>query len=190
MLYKCGLHALRELFLKIHPCWRDGKGDTENFVRGNLELTAKEKSMFNTGNVGKWDITLICKVLLYSTASCRELDENAGFRDCRDAIVRMRDIKNDFVSHNIENEISEQKYQALIEELKGSVLRLGFDGSEFDDCVKGSYLYSVIHLVLSVSSCYLIANDQNDAMKFHDANLTAGLNKARYRIFKPAFCLI
>ena len=137
VLYKCGLKALRELFLRIHPSWNNDEDDIKTFKKGKFKPDCHEVSKFNSGNIYEWDITLICKVLLYSALSMQTLKNDASFRGYEGAIITIRSIKNSMLSHNKANKIAKQEYQKSIGDLKRSLIQIGFDGGIFEETLKG-----------------------------------------------------
>ena len=139
VLYKCGLESLRELFLRIHPSWKNEPGDIKRIVNGKFRPDSYEQSKFNSGDINEWDITLICKVLLYSKASKQRLEKDKEFRGYEDAIKSIRDIKNTMLSHNRSNSISKTEYEKAINTLQGSVIKLGFSRQIFEDTLEGAF---------------------------------------------------
>ena len=136
VLYKCGLEAMRDLFLRIHPSWNNKPDDIVAFERGNFQPHSFQLSMFNKGNIYEWDITLICSVLLCSKVSEQKLEQE-GYKD---AIIDIKKIKNNMLSHNSGNSIKKTDYETSINTLRRSVVKLGFDGQTFDDALQGAIL--------------------------------------------------
>ena len=155
VLYRCGLEALRGLFQRIHPSWENEEDDLITFDKGKFKPDSHQASMFNSGNIYEWDISLICKVLLCTPVSKKKLKKEKDFRGCQGAITRIRDIKNKWLSHNKYDKVPNQDYQKSIEGLKTSVIQLGFDGGKFEETLNGSFqsIYSFYSLlsILSVN---------------------------------------
>ena len=147
LLYKCGLEALRKLFLQIHPTWKNKPEDINRFKRGQLRIDNYEQSKFLSGDVNKWDITLICKVLLYTTVSKQKLHKE-DFKGYKEAIKCIRDRKNSMLSHNNNNSIANDDYKTAIKDLRSSVIKIGFDERVFDATLTGECLHFLILCVM------------------------------------------
>ena len=141
MLYKCGLEALRKLFLQIHPAWKNEPEDIKGFKRGQFRADHYKQSKFLSGDVSKWDITLICKVLLYSKVSKQKLHKEEDFKGYKEAIKCIREIKNSMLSHNNNNAVTNHDYKTAIKDLRSSVIKIGFDERVFDATLTGECLY-------------------------------------------------
>ena len=139
VLYKCGLEALRELFQRIHPSWNNEPEDIRTFERGELRLDEYERSTFETGNIDKWDIALMSKVLLCSKVTKQTLEQEQGYQGYKDAITSIKEIKNKMLSHNNSVSIKKHAYETSIESLRRDLLALGFNGQLFEDTLKGMF---------------------------------------------------
>ena len=130
---------LRNLFTKIHPAWKNCKEDLKNFNRGQLKLDSCEKPKFETGDIWIWDVTLLAKVLLFSTKSSDALKNDSDYQGYEDAVKTIRRIKNQVVSHASSNELTEIVFKRTVQELKGALKTLGLDEQRFESALKGKY---------------------------------------------------
>ena len=95
--------------------------------------------MYETGNIDDWDITLMCKVLLYSRVTKEKLDQEEAYQGYKDAIIGIKEKKNKMLSHNSSFSITKHVYNKSIEALRGYVLKLGFNIQLFEDTLKGTF---------------------------------------------------
>ena len=127
------LSHLRKLFIKTwnekykHMIWENNKtsGDQllrslgENFTKSN-DLEEKMK----TGDVGKWDITLLCKIFRFSNLKF-DKDSSEGKE-----INNIREIRNEFFAHRSSLSCSVDEFEKHITRIKTAVRKLFGENTE------------------------------------------------------------
>lgn len=66
LVYGVGLRVLRKLFLEINPSWSNQPTDAAQFDKGKMKISKEEEACFNSGDIDKWDFSLLTTALLYS----------------------------------------------------------------------------------------------------------------------------
>ena len=122
-----GAECLRKYFLTIHPTWSNKPSDASALTKGVLKLQTEEETIFNTGNIEKWDVSLLFRVLRFSAASSVELRLNP---DKKDALCSIREIRNRIFAHAANEKVNDGDFEMLWEDLKCNLLVIG--GSEED----------------------------------------------------------
>ena len=139
VLFKCGLKALRELFMRIHPNWSDTPNDIRTFDKGTIRLKfSDETAMFKSGDIDQWDISLLSKVLLYSKVSKEKFTNDANFNGCKEAVESVTNIRNSAVAHSASGELTKYDYDNKMKKLHDAVVNgLDFSEEEFEKAKEG-----------------------------------------------------
>eukprot|EP00794_Sanderia_malayensis_P012234 gene12234-13495_t len=119
MMYDCGLEGLRNLFQRINPNWSNSPCDVTNFQKDNLQVLPYERPRFDSGNINNWDISLLSKVLLYSSSK-----NSLGEKELK-AIESLKKVKDEMVSHCANIELSVQKFEEKMENIRSSLMEIG-----------------------------------------------------------------
>ena len=125
--------------MKIHPNWNNKPSDMSKFDKGTTTLQGKdETASFKAGDIDKWDIALLSKVLLYSTVSKDKLCNDTAFTGCKAAIETITSLRNSVQGHNPSGELTKHDYESKMEKLRNAVVdKLCFDAEEFDKAIEG-----------------------------------------------------
>ena len=144
-LFECGLKALRQLFMEIHPNWKNTPNDIRTFEQGTLQVKGKsETDKFKSGDIDKWDISLITKVLLYSKKSKEKLGSDARFQRCRGAVETISTIRNYVQGHSASGELTKSEHENQMKKLRKAVVNdLGFDEAVFDKSIEGKRIQAI-----------------------------------------------
>ena len=136
MLYDCCLERLRQIFMEIHKSWKNNEHDVVNMEKGTFECASEnQRKMFETGNIGEWDISLICNVLLFTKLSKKELKSNPSYEK---AVRKILNVKNEFYSHRKSRELTKEEFEKAQKDLKDASLSLGVSEDHFDRALKGN----------------------------------------------------
>ncbi|CAB4032574.1 Hypothetical predicted protein, partial [Paramuricea clavata] len=127
LLMGVGAECLRKYFLTIHPTWSNKPSDASTLKKGVLELQTEEETIFNTGNIEKWDVSLLFRVLRFSAVSSVELKLNP---DKKVALCSIREIRNKIFAHAANEKVNDSDFKMLWGDLKCNLLVIG--GSEED----------------------------------------------------------
>eukprot|EP00794_Sanderia_malayensis_P015033 gene15033-16585_t len=175
LLYKCGLERLREVFMKVHSGWKNLEKDAAQFDMGQLRFDfTNEKQMFMTGDIDHWDITLLVKVLRFSKVAKAKLEKDHGYVGYEHAIKKLKDVKNEIVSHKSSPRLKEGKYMHLLNELKQALGALGLTDDEFDRAVRDADLtpknlyYQMLIEEVERSNQAIISEVQRESKKIDD----------------------
>ncbi len=145
-MYDCCLKALRELFKRIHPSWKNQRSDAFSLKRGSLHLKAEiEIERFNTGDIEQWDISLLCKVLLYTEEAMKKLEESG---EIKDAIKQIKDIRNEQFAHKGKRELTVTEHGDIMIQIKSALETLGFPKEELKPLSKGENLFKISNYIL------------------------------------------
>lgn len=137
VLYDCCLKRLREIFMDIHPSWKNSMQDATNMEKGEFKYTFQEqKSMFESGDIHQWDISLTCQVLLRTKHSCSKLKTDSKYYGYKKAIKKISEIKNTCFSHAKSLEVERAEFESIRRSLKEAALSLGVTEDEFEEILK------------------------------------------------------
>eukprot|EP00794_Sanderia_malayensis_P004419 gene4419-5009_t len=119
IMYDCGLEGLRNLFQRINPNWSNNPSVVINFQKDNLQVLPYERPRFDSGNINNWDISLLSKVLLYSSS------KNSLSEKELKAIQCLKKVKDEMASHCTDIELSVQKFEETMKNVKSSLAEIG-----------------------------------------------------------------
>ena len=132
------------IFIQIHPSWTNTSNDAKKLKKGKLKFGPREQSLqtlFNTGVIEDWDITLMSKVLLYSKQCESELSNNQNYVGYIQSIESIRTIRNNLVGHAPTPGLDDTQFQTNVNEIRASLKGLGVKEEEIDESLKGiSYI--------------------------------------------------
>lgn len=129
LLYSTGLETLRKLFLEIHPNWSNKLADAKKLDKGKMRLQSHEQDLFDTGNINKWDVSLIITVLLYSKKCYKALTKRKGFEK---AIRTIKDNKNLLISHKDSERLTDDEFSSAWEVLSQSLQTIGASSNQIE----------------------------------------------------------
>ena len=120
----------------IHKSWKNNEHDAANMEKGKFKCAFEsQRKMFETGDIGQWDISLICNVLLFTKLSKKELKSNPSYEK---AIRKILKVKNEFYSHRNSPELTKDEFEKIQKDLKDASLSLGVSEDNFDRALKGN----------------------------------------------------
>ncbi|XP_031548674.1 uncharacterized protein LOC116286340 [Actinia tenebrosa] len=129
-----GLTALRKLFMDIHPTWSNNSADAKSLDKGRMILSEEHELVaFNNGDINKWDVSLITKVLLYSKKCKEVISKRLGFKR---AICCIKRYKDKLVSHACDEKMSDADYQVHWPAISGHLETIGASKEEIDTILK------------------------------------------------------
>ena len=134
MLFGVGLQYLRNLFLSFHPHWGNQPSDASALKKGALKLLKHEQPQYNDGNIDKWDVSLLVRVLRFSKVSSGKL---AADPDKRDALGKIHEIRNKIFAHACDKRVNQVDFQRYWGDLKHSLMKLGATEEEIDETLIG-----------------------------------------------------
>ncbi|XP_031548673.1 sterile alpha motif domain-containing protein 9-like [Actinia tenebrosa] len=88
---------------------------------------------FNNGDINKWDVSLITKVLLYSKKCKEVISKRLGFKR---AICCIKRYKDKLVSHACDEKMSDADYQVHWPAISGHLETIGASKEEIDTILK------------------------------------------------------
>ena len=147
-VFDCGLKAMRELFMRIHPNWSNTPSEIRTFDMGTMQLKAiNEIAMFQSGDIDQWDISLLSKVLLYSKVSKEKLSNDKAFDGCKEAVVSITTIRSYVLAHSGSGEMTKHDYDNKMRKLRDAVVNgLGFDEGHFKKTIDGKTIEAIYKL--------------------------------------------
>ena len=114
--------------------------DATNMEKGEFKCTFQEqKSMFESGDIHQWDISLTCQVLLRTKHSCSKLKTDSKYSGYKKAIKKISEIKNTCFSHAKSLEVERAEFESIRRSLKEAALSLGVTEDEFEEILKGNF---------------------------------------------------
>ena len=130
LIYGVGLQALRKLFLEMNPSWTNQPSDAAAFDRGKMKLNKEEENVFNSGNVDKWDFSLITTALLFSKTCVFEMSKRPGYNI---ALRELKKIRNKLLGHPSTDGMSDDDFNIFWPQLSAHFVTLGADPVEIAD---------------------------------------------------------
>ena len=130
LIYGVGLQALRKLFLEMNPSWTNQPSDAAAFDRGKMKLNKEEENVFNSGNIDKWDFSLITTALLFSKSCVFEMSKRPGYNI---ALRELKKIRNKLLGHPSTDGMSDDDFNIFWPQLSAHFLALGADPVEIAD---------------------------------------------------------
>ena len=150
LLMGVGAECLRKYFLTIHPTWSNKPSDASALKKGVLKLQTEEETIFNTGNIEKWDVSLLFRILRFSAVSSVELTLNP---DKKVALCSIREIRNKIFAHAANEKVNDGDFKMLWEALKFNLLMIGGSEEDINETLigktKSEYL-NVLHMKMRV----------------------------------------
>ena len=137
VLMGVGVDCLRNYFLTIHPNWTNQPTDASSLKKGVLKLQKHEDKKYYTGDINKWDISLLIHVLRFTAVSAAHLKLHP---DIDTALRNIQDVRNNVVCHASEKKINEPDFQKLYKHLKESLVAIGGSEDTIDDALTGTYV--------------------------------------------------
>ncbi|KAK3713159.1 hypothetical protein QZH41_010061 [Actinostola sp. cb2023] len=137
-----GLDTLRKLFMDIHPSWSNKPNDAKTLDKGRMKLQKHELALFNTGDINKWDVSLMTTVLLFSKECAKELS-NRGYED---AVRTIKDQKNQLISHVSSDRMTGDEFNTTWAKISKSLETIGASTKDIedihtDDILQGAKFY-------------------------------------------------
>ncbi|KAK3753033.1 hypothetical protein QZH41_014999, partial [Actinostola sp. cb2023] len=138
-----GLDTLRKLFMDIHPSWSNKPDDAKTLDKGRMNLQKHELALFNTGDINKWDVSLVTTVLLFSKECAKELSRNRGYED---AVRTIKDQKNQLISHVSSERMTGDEFNTAWAKISKSLETIGASTKDIedihtDDILQGAKFY-------------------------------------------------
>ena len=130
LIYGVGLQALRKLFLEMNPSWTNQPSDAAAFDRGKMKLNKEEENVFNSGNIDKWDFSLITTALLFSKSCVFEMSKRPGYNI---ALRELKKIRNKLLGHPSTDGMSDDDFNIFWPQLSAHFVTLGADPVEIAD---------------------------------------------------------
>ena len=130
LIYGVGLQALRKLFLEMNPSWTNQPSDAAAFDRGKMKLNKEEENVFNSGNIDKWDFSLITTALLFSKSCVFEMSKRPGYNI---ALRELKKIRNKLLGHPSTDGRSDDDFNIFWPQLSAHFVTLGADPVEIAD---------------------------------------------------------
>lgn len=130
LIYGVGLQALRKLFLEMNPSWTNQPSDAAAFDRGKMKLNKEEENVFNSGNIDKWDFSLITTALLFSKTCVFEMSKRPGYNI---ALRELKKIRNKLLGHPSTDGMSDDDFNIFWPQLSAHFVTLGADPVEIAD---------------------------------------------------------
>lgn len=130
LIYGVGLQALRKLFLEMNPSWTNQPSDAAAFDRGKMKLNKEEENVFNSGNIDKWDFSLITTALLFSKTCVFEMSKRPGYNI---ALQELKKIRNKLLGHPSTDGMSDDDFNIFWPQLSAHFVTLGADPLEIAD---------------------------------------------------------
>ena len=127
--------------MEIHPSWKNTKQDVKNMKKGKFKCKFRtQKTMFESGDIDQWDISLICSVLLHTEVSSTQLKPSKPCHAYKKGVDKVLEVKNNFYSHITDLEIPQKEFDAVKQDLRGASISLGVSEDDFDAALKGIVL--------------------------------------------------
>ena len=130
LIYGVGLQALRKLFLEMNPSWANQPLDAAAFDRGKMKLNKEEENVFNSGNIDKWDFSLITTALLFSKTCALEMSKRPGYDF---ALQELKKIRNKLLGHPSTDGMIDDDFNAFWPQLSAHFVTLGADPAKIAD---------------------------------------------------------
>ena len=99
--------------------------------------------MFVSGDIYRWDITLIIKVLLFTKKSKTKFSTDSEFLGQEEALKSLRKIKNNFISHAPSLELTEKEYEVTTKDMKEALGTIGLSEEDFNNALAGIIIFSL-----------------------------------------------
>ena len=129
-----GANYLRQYFLSIHPTWGNQPSDASALKKGVLVLKKYEVDKYYSGDINKWDVSLLLHVLRFTAVSSAKLVANPHINS---ALRTIQAIRNDVVAHGSDQKISVTNFKTLWKDLKQSLLVIGASEDVIDSTLTG-----------------------------------------------------
>ncbi|KAM7440500.1 SAM domain (Sterile alpha motif) [Porites harrisoni] len=130
LIYGVGLQAIRKLFKEMNPTWTNQPSDAAAFDRGKMKLNKEEENVFNSGDIEKWDFSLITTALCFSKACALEMSKRA---DCDDALKELKKIRNKLLGHPSTDRMCDADFNIYWPQLSSHFVTLGANPADIAD---------------------------------------------------------
>ena len=129
-----GLRTLRKRFMDIQPTWTNQPTDAAALERGGMNLKGYQEDMFKTGDIHRWDISLLITVLLFSKKCSREISKNSSHAK---ALETLRDRRNRLIGHASTDEMPTDDFNVHWPVISTALQTLGADPDEMQAILTG-----------------------------------------------------
>ena len=130
LIYGVGLQAIRKLFKEMNPTWTNQPSDAAAFDRGKMKLNKEEENIFNSGDIEKWDFSLITTALCFSKTCALEMSKRA---DCDDALKELKKIRNKLLGHPSTDRMCDADFNIYWPQLSSHFVTLGANLADIAD---------------------------------------------------------
>ena len=130
LIYGVGLQAIRKLFKEMNPTWTNQPSDAAVFDRGKMKLNKEEENVFNSGDIEKWDFSLITTALCFSKTCALEMSKRA---DCDDALKELKKIRNKLLGHPSTDRMCDADFNIYWPQLSSHFVTLGANPADIAD---------------------------------------------------------
>ena len=114
----------------MNPSWTNQPSDAAAFDRGKMKLNKEEENVFNSGNIDKWDFSLITTALLLSKTCVFEMSKRPGYNI---ALRELKKIRNKLLGHPSTDGMSDDDFNIFWPQLSAHFVTLGADPVEIAD---------------------------------------------------------
>ena len=114
----------------MNPSWTNQPSDAAAFDRGKMKLNKEEENVFNSGNIDKWDFSLITTALLFSKTCVFEMSKRPGYNI---ALRELKKIRNKLLGHPSTDGMSDDDFNIFWPQLSAHFVTLGADPVEIAD---------------------------------------------------------
>ena len=114
----------------MNPLWTNQPSDAAAFDRGKMKLNKEEENVFNSGNIDKWDFSLITTALLFSKTCVFEMSKRPGYNI---ALQELKKIRNKLLGHPSTDGMSDDDFNIFWPQLSAHFVTLGADPVEIAD---------------------------------------------------------
>ena len=120
--------------MEINPLWKNQPSDAAAVDKGKMHLKGHEVTLFNSGNIEKWDFSLLTTVLLFSKKCSIELGKRENYES---SIQSLKEARNKLIGHPSSIKMSDEDFNAYWPKFTCCLRTLGVDEQEIEDVLSG-----------------------------------------------------
>ena len=143
--------------MSFHGNWNNSPADITSFNCGRLRFEySEQENKFKTGDIYKWDLSLMTNVLIYSHVSGNKLQTDPKYYGFIDAIRGIQKVRNEAVGHAPQPTLTENGYIHVLKDMTKHLIALGIKQKEIEESIASKFMVFTFRLIYGTKDFRII----------------------------------